>query len=182
MKCMDNLSEETLTEAQESNIAQVELPPREPKNRTFPAATDLLAEVKPLELREKRRGHVLSHDRTNGRRGHPVLSQIDIKHGDGNSQHSQCAILPENVYQFPTESGQDMIAKPDLDEAGDSVRPCAAVTNCKDQPDATLMYRSERNDRTNPVDPCIRLKAYMAWTSWFLTCGTANKSSGSPLA
>ena len=45
-------------------------------------------------------------------------------------------------YQSPVENGQFMITGPRLDKAGDSVRPCGAFTNSKDQPGATLIYRS----------------------------------------
>ena len=79
---MDDLPEKTLIEAQESNTAQVKLPPGEPKSFAVPEANDPLAEGNHLlENREKaRRARPPTIART-AAEGHPVLSQIDIEHG-----------------------------------------------------------------------------------------------------
>ena len=109
--------------------------PRVQESCAVPELTDPLAEVNLLlEQREKRKEGTSIHDRTRGRWGDtPCSVKKTSSTGWTFSSFTMRVCLKKRVTNW-----QYMITKPRLDEAGDSVRPCGALTNFKDQPAATL--------------------------------------------
>ena len=167
MKCVDDFPEKTLIEAQLSNTAQVKRTPREQESCTVPEATDPLAERNLLLGKRKKKEGTSTHDRTNGQPGrHSVLSLIDIKTRDGNSQDSQSENLQRRGLP-PTGHGQYVISNPRVDEASDAVTASGALTTSKDQPNATQPTGSLRTPRQDQSCRSAHssLKVFLTWTS-----------------